>query len=74
MPEPIPMIRHEILELAESLLARVRAGAVVALAIVEVHRDGIETSVAGDDHYHELNSGAARLAHWLAGQPGEHEQ
>jgi hypothetical protein len=74
MPEPIPMIRHEMLELAESLLARVRAGTVVALAIVAVHRDGVEISIAGGDYYHDLNSGAARLAHRLAGQPEEHEQ
>jgi hypothetical protein len=75
MPDPIPMIRPEVVELAESLLARVRAGAVVALAIVEAHRDGrVDIWAAAGDHYHDLNSGAARLAHRLAGQPGDHEQ
>lgn len=60
----------DLLELATATLQRVRDGEVQALAVVEVRRDGIvHVEVCGDDDsYHEMNSGAARLAHLVVSQ------
>lgn len=57
----------ELIDMAEALLRRVRDGLVIGLALVE-HREGDEVAIQtyGPASYHQLNSGAARLAHMLA--------
>jgi hypothetical protein len=54
----------EIQEAVENLLSRVRSGDVVALGYVEVYRDGkVAIGHINKTNFHELNSGAAWLAH-----------
>jgi hypothetical protein len=56
--EPDP----ELLAFAEEIVARVRAGKVVALGTVEVEQAGkVAVGFCHRDHYHQLNSGACRL-------------
>jgi len=59
---------HDLLEYIEALLERVLAGKTVAIATVEVEQ--ANTVAVGfcnnGNHYHQLNSGAARLAARLA--------
>lgn len=63
-PRPV---NSDALAVVEEVLARVRAGEVTAVAIVEVNPAGrVSTHWSGSDHYHQLNSGCARLAHRIA--------
>ena len=58
----------DVLKMIEELYRRALTGAVVGLAVIEHQRDdtvAIEISAASS--YHHVNSGAARLAHYLAG-------
>ena len=62
----------EILTMLEELIARARDGNVMGLAIVEHQRgDAVAIQVSAGGNYHYVNSGAARLAHMLAGMDGE---
>ena len=57
------------LEMAQELVEHIKAGEVVALAIVAVHADrAVSTGYTIGDlgTYHPLHSGAARIAHQLA--------
>lgn len=63
-----PEVDAELLDMLEELLARVRNGFVMGLAIVEHQRgDAVVIQVSAASNYHYVNSGAARLAHFLAG-------
>lgn len=67
---PPEAIDPDLLERAEELLARVKSGETLALATVEVQRGRIvQTGWSDNGYYHELNSGAARLANRLASIP-----
>ncbi len=58
---------RDAIELCEEVLARLKSGEAVAVALVEVRRGGVvATAVSKSDVYHQLNSGAARLASSLA--------
>ena len=64
------LVSEDALELAEQILARVRNGETVGLAVVEVRRDrSVACAWSQGDSYHRLNSGAARLANRLASEP-----
>ena len=69
--QPVPdLVSEDALELAEQILARVRNGETVSLAVVEVRRDrSVACAWSSGDSYHRLNSGAARLANRLASEP-----
>lgn len=61
---------NRAIEAVKGLLARLEAGESIAMAFVEVGRRGeVATACVNSDEgcYHALNSGAARLAHSLAG-------
>lgn len=65
--EAIPEINLDAIELLEGTLARLRRGESVAVALVEVFANGgVGTAYCKSNHYHQLNSGAARLAARLA--------
>lgn len=67
-PLPAPEINRCAIEMVEGLLERLRSGEAVAVALVEVKADGfVATGYSKSRHYHHLNSGAATLAHRLAG-------
>jgi len=58
----------DLLAMLEELVGRVRDGSVMGLAIVEHQRgDAVVIQVSSAANYHFVNSGAARLAHFLAG-------
>lgn len=60
-------INAHAIELCEQLLERLKSGAAVAAAFVEVGANrGVATAWSQSMHYHSLNSGAARLANRLA--------
>jgi hypothetical protein len=62
-------INRDIVLLCEELLERARKGVVLGLAMIEHHRgDEVAISVSTTGSYHQLNSGAARLAWMLASQ------
>jgi hypothetical protein len=67
-----PGINPELIAIVEHLAKRVRAGVTIGLAVIE-HQlgDDVVIEACGAGSYHELNSGAARLAHLLAGMKGE---
>jgi hypothetical protein len=62
-------IDRDIVLLCEELLERARNGALVGLALIEHLRgDEVAISVSMTSSYHQINSGAARLAWMLASQ------
>lgn len=70
----LPIAHNEhVISLLEAALSRARSGQTQAVAIVEANRDGSVTIEcnSGSACYHQLNSGAARLAAFLANQHGE---
>ena len=78
MADPTPLkvaerpVQQKVLTLAEEVLARVKSGQTVALAVVEVLPAGdVAIQTAHEGRYHYLNSGAARLAAHLATEPGD---
>ncbi|MCV9940924.1 hypothetical protein OIU35_31625 [Boseaceae bacterium BT-24-1] len=63
-------VNESALELVEETMARVKTGEVIAVAIIEVRKARtVATSISTSSAYHELNSGAARLAARLATDP-----
>jgi hypothetical protein len=70
--------RKNLTALVKHLQARVDSGETLALAIVEVQRGGIVSTIADTDSsgefYHQLNSGAARLAWLLASHVDDTEE
>ena len=68
-PDPEKAPNTDAIDIVERLLARLKSGAVVDVAIVEVASDGtVSDEWSGKRSYHLLNSGAARLAHRLAAE------
>lgn len=66
------VINTECLELLEESISRVRAGETTSLAIVEVQKGGnVATCFHCSGQYHQLNSGAARLAARLASEQSD---
>ena len=62
-----PNINQEAVDLVEGLLADIRSGEVVAVGFVAVKSGGVvATSYSHRAEYHQLNSGAAVLAHRIA--------
>ena len=68
-PEPVSGAA-EAIELIEHTLRGLREGRVLAVAIVEVRENGaVATAYNGQENsYHQLSSGAARLANRLASE------
>lgn len=66
-----PIVDPLLVEIVQNLLTRVQAGVTLGLAVVE-HQIGdvVVSEICGDNSYHQINSGAARLAHQLAGMKG----
>ena len=63
----------DMIAMIEQLLHRARAGLVHGIAVVEhQHGDAVAIQVSQCGNYHYINSGAARLAYWLAAQ--EHDE
>lgn len=63
-------VNQDALELAEQTVERIKAGEVIAVAIIEVRKARtVATAISASSAYHELNSGAARLAARLANDP-----
>lgn len=61
------MVNSDAVELVEGLLERLRSGEAVAVALVEVQKGNVvATAFSKSMYYHQLNSGAARLAARLA--------
>lgn len=57
----------ELVEFVEEILARVKAGKVIAIGTAEVEQGGkVAVGFCHKNHYHQLNSGAARLSARLA--------
>lgn len=78
MTEPIKLkiaqseINDDAVRLLEESLARAKSGDVIGVAVVEVRRARtVATAFSKSETYHELNSGAARLAQSLASMPDE---
>lgn len=76
MADPTPLkvaqrpVEEGVLRLAEDVLEQVKTGEIIALAVVAVHPAGnVGIRTAHNGKYHHLNSGAARLAAALAGEP-----
>jgi len=64
-------VNESALNLVEETLARIKSGEVISVAIVEVRKSRmVATCVSKGAAYHEMNSGAARLAAQLANDPG----
>jgi len=66
---------RNMIEMIEDVLHRARAGLVHGIALVE-HRNDDEVAFQffhSPGSYHHMNSGAARLAHALAGAQHEDE-
>jgi hypothetical protein len=58
----------DVLAMIEELYKRAIAGTVAGLAVIEHQRDGaVVIQISATCNYHYVNSGAARLAHYLAG-------
>lgn len=71
MAEVVKLLTHPVnpdaVELLERILADAKEGEIESVAIVAVRRAGeVETVSSQTSHYHQLNSGAARLAAALA--------
>lgn len=65
-------VNEDALELARDLVSQIERGEVIACAFVAVRRARtVATAISKSDAYHEMNSGAARLAAMLANDPGE---
>ena len=78
MTEPVKLqiaqsgVNDDAVRLLEESLARAKSGDVIGVAIVEVRRARtVATAFSQSTSYHELNSGAARLAASLASLPDE---
>lgn len=66
------VVNSDAIELVEEVLSHLRSGEAVAVAIVEVLKAGnVATSYCASQSYHQLNSGAARLAARLASEPSD---
>jgi hypothetical protein len=62
-PEP------EVVDMLAQALKKAKAGQVLAVGVVLVGPGGaVGTMYASKNHYHELNSGAARLAHRICNE------
>ena len=59
----------DLVAFVEDLLARVKSGETIGLAIVEADRARNVSCGWSGGSYHLINSGAARLAHKMAGEP-----
>lgn len=59
----------DLIAFVEELLERVKSGETVGLAIVEADRARNVSCGWSGGSYHLINSGAARLAHKMAGEP-----
>ena len=67
IPFPSASTNSDAIALIEGTLERLRSGETVAVAVVEVLADGaVVTHYSESEYYHQLNSGAARLAARLA--------
>lgn len=67
-----PEINKDALEVSRKLVEMIERGEVIACAIVAVEKARtVMTIVSKSTCYHEMNSGAARLAATLANDPGE---
>lgn len=65
-------IHTDTVNLLRDVLAKAEAGEIIAVAIIAVEKARtVATAWSQSDQYHLLNSGAARLAHRLAGDAGE---
>lgn len=65
-------INEDAIRLLEETLERAKSGDVIAVAIIEIRKARtVATSICKSLSYHELNSGAARLAAHLASMPDE---
>ena len=61
-----PKVSKTALEMAEAILARVKSGETIGLAVVEETRTGVSTGWVKGTSVHYLTSGAATLAARLA--------
>lgn len=60
-------VNHDAVLLIEGVLERLKSGKSVAVAVVEVlDRSDVACAFSRSTYYHQLNSGAARLAARLA--------
>ena len=60
-------VNQEAIEIVEDVLARLKSGESLAVAVVEIRQGRtVGTAYSASDYYHELNSGAARLAARIA--------
>ena len=65
-------VNEDAVQMIEGLLERLRSGEAVAVAVVEVMKAGtVATAYSTSFSYHQLNSGAARLASRLASEPAD---
>lgn len=65
-------VNDDAVSLIKETLERAEKGEVIAVAIVEVRKARtVATAFSKSHSYHELNSGAARLAASLASAPDE---
>lgn len=65
-------INEDAQRLVEETLTRVKSGDVIAVALVEIRKARtVAIAVSRSSSYHELNSGAARLAAHLASMPDD---
>lgn len=66
------VINGDAVRLLRESLERAESGEVIGVAIIEVRRARtVATAVSKSTTYHELNSGAARLAAMLATSPDD---
>lgn len=68
--------REQLTGVLRNIQTRIDAGETVALAFVEVQRNNTVHTITdgGGEFYHQLNSGAARLAWLLAGYADDTEE
>ena len=68
-----PCQASDIIEHLEFLLTRAREGSITAIAVVDVNLNGtVGSSYFGvGGTYHQLCSGAARLAHRIVSEPSD---
>lgn len=68
-----PCNKSDLIEHLEFLLANAQEGRITAIAVVDVNTNGVVGSayfgIAGT--YHQLCSGAARLANRIASEPSD---
>lgn len=62
-------VNQDAVEMVEAVLGRLRSGETLAVGIIEHRANGGVSTIVSESKasYHQLNSGAARLAHVLAG-------